>query len=164
MAKKYDLWQSNKTWDWNWRCQDGSHSGNADSKRVAKREAKAACADSFAITPPPIDAQVNQGQLANFSVYNLDGERVSFSSAEISQETFLYVVGMDCANPKELDSAKIAAAILKIWGVYRGGMNADSIRKRHCLSTKQFDRLVQKKFAGMTLTVNDDGSLTWANR
>jgi hypothetical protein len=91
---------------------------------------------------------------------NLDGERVEFSAREIPEDVFLYLAGMECGNPAQLKPADVAAAQLKIWGVYRGGTTEATIREAHRLTPTQFRRLARRKLRG-ELIVQDNGQLSW---
>jgi hypothetical protein len=161
MAKTYDLERSKTTGGWTWECNDGSGSGTAATKSDARADARAKCGAKVTLTPPDIDAHIVRGHLATFTVSNLDNERVTFSAGEISEQAFFYFCGLECAEPDRLTPAEKAITILKIWGIYRGGLTEERIRKLHFLDQNQFSKLVKKQFAGLKILVNDDGTVKW---
>ena len=161
MAKTYDLERSKATGGWSWECNDGSASGLAATKGDARSDARAACGAKVTLTPPDVGAQVVRGHLATFTAINLDNERVTFSVGEISEQAFFYYFGLECAQPQKLTPAEKAITILKIWGIYRGGLTEEKIRKLHFLDQQQFDRLVKKQYKGLSITLNDDNTIRW---
>lgn len=163
MAKNYDIDKSRVTGWWVWSCDDGSANGAEPTKRGARQAAAAACSQGYGVAPPPVDAELVGGHVTTFAVANLNGEKVRFTTDDISQDVLSHLSGMDCINPRALKSADIVAGALKIWGVYQGGTTEAAIQKQHGLTRKQFERLAGLRFKGMKLTIEDNGSLVWTS-
>jgi hypothetical protein len=161
VAKKYTLEKSKVTGEWVWACKNGLGGGSSSSKELAKDAAKKACGSGFVLVPPDIDVHIYRGHLATFSVSNLDGDRVTFSAEEISQAAFQAIFGMEIGEREPSKPVDIVVALLKIWGVYRGGVSEEAIRKYHDLTPEIFGRLASKRIEGLTLTIDDDRKLKW---
>jgi len=160
MAKSYTLEESAVTGWWVWSC--GLKGGSATNKDDAEAAAKKACGDSFVLTPPPVDAQIYRGHLAAFTVQNLERERVTFSAGEVSEDLFQYLFGFANEGAAKLKPVAIVVALLKIWGIYRGGDSEEAVRNQHALSADVFGRLAKRKFGGLKLAVANDGKLKWS--
>lgn len=162
MTKNYTLDRSNSTGWWVWECKDGSAGGSAPTKGDARDEAKAACGmANFDIMPPLVNAVVYRGYLSNFTVENLDGKQVTFSVEEISQAEFSFFFGLPCAKEEKIDDTRKAITILKIWGICRGGLNVEKIKKLHYLSDEDFNKLINRKYFGLKITIQNDGRIIW---
>lgn len=162
MAKTYSLDKSAVTGWWVWSCNNGLTGGSATNKEDAKKEAEKACGSGFVLTPPPIDMRIYRGHLATFTVANLEGERVTFSAGEISGDLFQYLFGAPGATMEGVQPASAVVALLKMWGIYRGGVGEDAVRKHHALSADMFGRLAKRNFKRIKLTVAEDGQLKWS--
>lgn len=168
MAKKYTITHDKSTGWWAWHCKDGSASGYAPSHADAKKEAKAACTsriasdkDTFDIIPPLVNAVMYRGYLSHFTAENLDGKSITFSVEEIRQSECLWFFGLPCAAYEHISPARKAITILKIWGIYRGGNNVDTIKKLHYLSDDGFIKLINRQYIGLQIIIEDDGRIIW---
>lgn len=162
MAKTYTVEKSDTTGWWVWQCRDGSALGSATSKSDARSQARAACGNAFALVPPAVDAQVVGGSLTRFTINNLDNVRRTFDVSEISENAVFYFYGLECADPTSLTNAEKAMTILKIWGIYRGGQTEEEISALHFLSRDQFQKLIERKYKGLKIVINDDDTIQWA--
>lgn len=135
MARNYTLDKNSATGFWRWGCKDGPKVGMAPSKHEARKQAKAACKGNAVITPPNVDVIGIRGYLSSFTVEALDGTSNEFSAEEINQKAFSFFFGMPCAKEEKIEDAEKLITILKIWGIYRGGLNIKTIMKIHNMST-----------------------------
>lgn len=161
MTKNYTVSKSSTTGWWTWACNDGSNGGESSTKRGAKAAGAAACGSSYSVKPPSVGAQIDKGQLASMEVKNLDNQKVTFQSSEISEEAFMYFCGLTCFEPVKVSKAEKAITILKIWGLYRGGTDEKSIRKLHFLDEAQFDQLIARQYLGLKIVIEDDNTIQW---
>lgn len=161
MAKDYTLDKSSSTGWWVWECKDGSGGGSAPTKSDARDAARAACSGGIVITPPDVDVIAYRGYLSNFSVENLDGKDITFSAEEISQAEFSFFFGLPCANDERIDDVQKVITVLKIWGIYRGGANAEMIKKLHYLSDVDYRKLAPRQYFGGHIRIEDDGTIRW---
>jgi|SRR5690606_18174661 len=161
MAKPYTLGRSSSTGWWAWGCKDGDGAGSSPSKSEARAQARAACSGEGIITPPDVDVVAYRGYLSHFTIEDLDGKRNTFSTEEISQAEFSFFFGMPCANDEKVEDSRKLITILKIWGLYRGGYNVETIMKLHYLTPDDVKKLITRRYYGGTIIVEDDGTITW---
>lgn len=162
MAKNYTLEKSQTTGWWMWECADGETGGSAPNKSDARAQARKSCVQAAGIIfPPNVDIIAYRGYLASFSVKNLDGKLVTFSTEEISQAKFSFFFGLPCANDEKIEEVQKVITILKIWGIYRGGLNEESVKKFHFLSTDDYKRLSMRKYYGGKICIEDDDTISW---
>lgn len=161
MARSYTLDKSSSTGWWQWSCKDGIGGGSASSKSEAKAQGAAACGSIVILTPPLVDLIAYRGQLASFTIANLDGKSVTFSATEIKETEFSFFFGLPFANDEKVEDARKVITILKIWGIYRGGQNAESLKKLHNLSDKDYKKLYRRQYFEGKITIQDNGLNTW---
>lgn len=162
MAKNYTLDKSASTGWWTWACKDGSAGGSAPSKGQARDLAKNACGDGGGlVTPPDVNAHVLRGYLASFTVADLDGKKITYSTQEISEAQFAFFFGLPCGKDEKIDKVDKVIAVLKIWGIYRGGLNAETIKKLHFLSDDDYGKLAERNYFGGSIIVEDDRTIRW---
>lgn len=49
-------------------------------------------------------------------MYNPEGEKIKFSTSEISDNTAYWIFGLDCFEPNLSERSELVIAMLKIWG------------------------------------------------
>ena len=161
MAKEYTLDKSQATGWWSWECNDGSGGGSAPSKSEARAAARDACAGGYAVSSPDVDLIAFRGYLSNFTVQNLEGKDVTFSAEEIGQSEFSFFFGLPCAKEEVSSDSQKVITILKIWGIYRGGISPEQIMILHNLSDIDFRKLANRQYFGGKITIEDDGVIVW---
>ena len=162
MAKNYTIDQSATTGFWYWQCKDGSSEGYACTKSEAKAAAQSACSAGYVITPPKVDATVISGYLATFSAKDLNNQINTFSVGEISENSFCGFFGLDCFENSQSSDVLKATTILKIWGIYRGGITSTQIKTLHYLNNTEFNKLIARQYFGLEITINDNGTISWS--
>lgn len=160
MAKNYTLDRSQTTGWWHWECKDGSNEGWAPTKSEARNNAKTSCNTSF-ITPPNVNLEANRGYLTKFSCSNLEGVIQTFSVGEINEALFSFFFGLECAKDYNLTAEEKVVTILKIWGIYRGGITKKRIMELHNLEDEQFARLTKKDYWNLRIEIDDDEKIHW---
>jgi hypothetical protein len=162
MARDYDLNRSDNTGWWVWECKEGNIGGSAPTKSEARAQARTACSGAGGIvSPPDVDVVAFRGYLSNFTVKDLNGNSLTFSAEEIKQSEFSFFYGLPCANDEIIEDTRKVITILKIWGIYRGGLNKEAIQKLHYLSDSDYNILVERKYFGGKIQINDDGEIKW---
>lgn len=157
----YTLNRSRTTGWWHWQCKDGSNEGWSPSKRRARNNAEESCGIAFILTPPIVEAKFLRGFLSEFSVDNLDDKKQTFSVGEINEGLFLFYFGLECVNEYKLTDEEKIVTILKIWGIYRGGLNKERIMKLHNLNKEQFNLLAKKDYWGLKIKIDENGKIHW---
>ena len=154
----------------NWMCSD---MGTATSKREARRQANASecpCCSKLTkdpykkeitIDPPLINAEVVNGHLCSFEMDNWQGKICKFTTSEIDENTAFWIFGLDCFDSNVSSPAKLVAAMLKIWGLYRGGNCKKSIMKLHNLNEEQFDMIVKKVWKTIIVKFDEQDNMYW---
>jgi hypothetical protein len=168
------------TWEANWYDENGEWmcgtGGHGSSKSDAKRQRKNAecpCCDSsklaakienvkkIFIEPPLVDAEVVNGYLCNFSMYNPEGEKIKFSTSEISDNTAYWIFGLDCFEPNLSERSELVIAMLKIWGVYRRGKDKKAIMEIHNLTEEYFDIIADKSWSNINIKFDEEDNMYW---
>lgn len=165
MAKNYEIYPSEIVGFWAWSCEDGSNGGYARSKKEAKRAAKQNCTGIDCIlTPPKADATFIDGYLNTFTVANLDGQSITFTFTEISEEMFIFLFGLTCELPPypSLDEVERLITIFKIWGIYlKGGTMKSELKTLYNLTELQFQKLITKDYINVQISIDDFNNFTW---
>lgn len=179
--KEIVIERSKKTGWWTWRADWYNESdewmcgteGYGSSKRDARRRGKDAecpCCDNLkvanplkkiSIEPPFIDVEVVNGYLCNFTTYNTIGEKIKFSTSEISDNVAYWFFGIDCFDNTLSKKSDIVIAMLKIWGVYKGGKTQIAICKIHNLSDKYFNIIADKTWKTINIKFDEKDNLFW---
>jgi hypothetical protein len=163
MAKHYVVEKSQTTGWWRWYCDDSDplvvH--EARSRREARRAARENCKGEGVVVPPAVDMKYEHGYLAVFAARSLGGVMQKFSVGEINETTFDYIFGYHDILMEELKQEDIVIGILKIWGLYQGGITQIQIMKNHNLSKEDFANLVSKKWYGLIIDIDDYGTIYW---
>ncbi len=47
------------------------------------------------------------------------------------------------------------------WNIYKGGEKEEEIRATHNLSEEDYQKIAEKQWYGLTITFEDDESLSW---
>lgn len=93
---------------------------------------------------------------------NLFRSRRRFSVLELTENIFYWIVGSDKYCEEVSNDEEKVIAILKIWGIYKGGYAKNTIKETHNLTEQGFDKLKNKEWYGIKITISDeDGSLSW---
>jgi hypothetical protein len=165
MAKKsYTLVKNKNTGGWFYYCKNdpllGSNVTPGASKREARRQAAAHCDGVAKVVPPDVDADVRGGELTRVRVPGLDGEGRTYSGAEFPLEELSFAFGLDCFGTPRLSKRRKVAAVLKAFGVFRGGTTDVEIRRLHNMPMEVFDLIAQKNYSSIVVTV-DGERLEW---
>ena len=161
MAKCYTLEKSDSTGWWYWACTDNNKEGWEATKSEAKDKAATECGTNCSIVCPAIDASIKHGYLSDFTMVNLEGQPITFSAGEINENLFYWISGIACYESILCTATERVIAILKVWGIYSGGFSEDMVKDNHDLSSDDFDKLAAKEWYGLTITLEDDDTITW---
>ncbi len=169
--------QSTGWWTWQaewydesgeWMCGlDGYGANKSDAKRRARNAECPCCKKSKSTTkkifidPPYVDAEVINGYLCNFSIHNPENKKVKFSTSEISDNTAYWLFGLDCFESDLSEKSELVIAILKIWGVYKGGKEKKAIIKKHNLTDKYFDIIANKSWSNINIIFDEEDNMHW---
>lgn len=161
-ARTYKLTKTVDTHWWRWECKgDPTIWGVEVTKSLARQKAREACNDAYVISPPDFYAETLKGAVKSFKAYDLGGTPVLFTMPAISEDAFYYVFGMDEMQAQNLSDLEKATAILKVWGLYRGGSSVEELKRRHYLNDSDFDQLIRRQVNGLEIFLEDDGSIQW---
>lgn len=170
------------SWYWlvEWYDEDGNLLNWTEGWTYSKKDAKKAAKEAeypgprnskatikmdpvkkVSIEPPYVDAEVVNGYLCNFSMYNPEGEKIKFSTSEISDNTAYWVFGLDCFDPKLTERSELVIAMLKIWGVYRGGKDKKAIMEIHNLTEEYFDIIADKSWSNINIKFDEEDNMYW---
>lgn len=164
MARDYTIKKSRTTGWWRWDCKDGSSGGTAITKKDAKEQAKEACSSSgFELTPPKIvHTKYINGYLSSFVSVDLDEKENQFSVGEIEEDSFDFYFGFHCPTFNDLDPAKRLITLLKIWGIFVHPVFEESaLRTTYNLSDSNFQRLINKDYEVIEVSIDDENQFQW---
>jgi len=163
-------------WEVSWYDNEGTWitgtMGYASSKKEARimaknadiprgNHSKKALIKKTFIEPPFVDAEVVNGYLCSFSMYSANMEKVKFSTSEISDNTAYWVFGLDCFEPDLSERSEQVIAMLKIWGVYRGGKDKKSILKTNNLSERDYNIIADKLWNEIKIEYDEGYNMHW---
>ncbi|MDR1878127.1 MAG: hypothetical protein LBQ64_01010 [Bacteroidales bacterium] len=168
--KNVNIYRSRATgwWHWDVFCDEEKIAeGNTNSKREARRQARAV--DCYTppiikIAPPEISAIVGDGHLQSFKMFcpYMEEDKEHSVPEEMSENTAFWVFGLDCFDIKLSEQYELVSAMLKVWGVYKGGDSADTVKSLHNLSDQNFDIIAAKTWKTITINISEDeSSLSW---
>ncbi|HOS16814.1 MAG TPA: hypothetical protein PKX15_07395 [Bacteroidales bacterium] len=155
------------------QCVGETYFGQADTKREAKQAAKnvpmptmmklpTSIKKIISINPPQVDAKIINGYLSEFTVYDSDDQKISFSTEEISQNTALWVFEIDdCFDSSLSEEYELVIAMLKIWRVFKGGVNRETVQNLHNLSDSDFDTIVNRNWNEIKINIDENNNFIW---
>ncbi len=156
-----------------------SHNACGDTKSEAKQNARDAVFSilensgigfdrtrvSIDITPPDVDATISAGKLTEFTIddpvdVNGNGDRKTFTTDEIPQNVAVWLFEVDCCfDPTLSEKYELVSGMLKVWGIFRGGDDQESVMELHNMEQYVFDAIVDRKWTEITITVNEDSEI-----
>ena len=113
------------------------------------------------IGPPDIDAQVENGQLVEFSIKNLSGIEHLFTTTDIDQNAALWIFGMNCFDPDLSEDWELVKALLKVWGLYIGGSTETEIKSQHNLCDDDITLLAHRNWNCIEFICDQAGVYHW---
>lgn len=155
------------------QCVGETYFGQADTKREAKQAAKdvpmptmmklsTSIKKLISINPPQVDAKIINGYLSEFTVYDPDDQKISFSTEEISQNTALWIFGIDdCFDSSLSEEYELVIAMLKIWRVFKGGVNRETVQNSHNLSDANFEDIVNRNWNEIIINIDENNNFIW---
>jgi len=161
---EYKLTESEATGWWHWECKDSDKGGSAKSKSDAKDDAQDACGEGNGVitSRPRIDTELIDGHVASFKALDLVGYKKSWSVADIPENEFFWLAGVtEFFHPDKSTKLSRVTTILKVWDIYRGGANEESIKEKHNLDNQKFNKLAAKDWYGLKITIDEDGEIHW---
>ena len=115
------------------------------------------------LSPPNIDANVIHGDLVEFTIddpVGNEGDRKKFTTNEIPQNVALWLFGMDCCfDPTLSEKYELVSAMLKVWGVFKGGDNKDTIMDFHEMEPYVFEAIAERQWTEITITLNEENQI-----
>lgn len=165
MARRIKITRSSSTGWWTWTA--GSCSGWANTKREARRQAREAISSGncdCTIIPPNGGVVVNNSLNGESSVVyfpNVDGTMMEYSFDEINENTAMWLLGSCNYIEEDSTPAERVVALLKVWGIYRGGLEMSDILLNHQLQEENFLILASKEWNYIIINIDNNENISW---
>lgn len=166
MARKFKLTKDSATGWWGWYCKSDdiiTVSGIEPTRKLARDAAKSACSD-YVLQPPKVSSiEIQNGQMIKAQIVDLEGNFIDWDSNcnnwGLTEDNINWFFGFECSD--DLSDSKKVVTMLKIWGLYYGGITQTDLESKYSLNPIQFAKLAAKDIVNLEIEVTENLIFTW---